>query len=236
MVFEGRENNEDRDQINDNDTSDHGSGSGRSAKAENNRFLKMRLPKMIQERRNVLADTSFRSEMSENNAVDEGTTAEKSLGSNVSVPFLSPSGAESLVSSSSFPDRRKKKPKFQVMLERAREEENKKKEEGKKLYMRIQEKSMEDSDRDENEKIESSKKKKKPTIPTKTQKWNNGNAPEKARLVNNDPDFSSSDVENKDNNHRITKISSKKSSKQPLFQRLATQAKMEAEREAKDKV
>ena len=222
-----------------------GSGTG----AENIRFLKMRLPKMIQERRNLAADTSFRSEISEHRA-DGTSTAEKSVGGNSC-------GGESLGSSASFPDRRKKKPKFQEMLERARKEEIRlRSEEKKPLFMRIQEKTIADSDRDEQEKIELSRKERtvpkkkntassrdggsistapeKNTVPKHTKQSNSGNAPGKARVINSDPEISSSDVENRDNNQRV---SQKKSSKtQPLFQRLAAQAKIESEREAKDKV
>ena len=75
---------------------------------------------------------------------------------------LSPS-LDSLSSGGSFPDRRKKKPKFQVMLEKAREEEQKQKEmrqiqralasergeekmEKKPLYQRMVEKAQVDSE------------------------------------------------------------------------------------------
>ena len=266
MVLESemrREYEEDRDQSpTDNTNSSHNHNDSQrtdgSTGPENIRYLKMRLPKMIQERRN-LGDTSFRSETSENNN-DGRSTGEKS--SSGGAPFLSPSGEESISSSSSFPDRRKKKPKFQVMLEKAREEESRlRAEKNKPLFMRIQEKSLAESDRDEIEKIEMSKRErsmpkkkkisisrdvspasvdsKKKIVPVSTNKQRNngGNVP--GKLVKyTDPELSSSDVENHYDNHsRITKKQNKKSnSKQPLFQRLAAQAKMEAEREAKDKV
>lgn len=237
---------------NNDSTRTDGSGTG----AENIRYLKMRLPKMIQERRN-LGDTSFRSEVSENNN-DGRSTGEKSSNG---APFLSPSGEESISSSSSFPDRRKKKPKFQVMLEKAREEESRlRAEKNKPLFMRIQEKSLAESDRDEIEKIELSKRErsmpkkkkisvsrdvspasvdsKKRMVPVpSTKQRHNGNVP--GKLVKyTDPELYPSDVENHYDNHsRITKKNNKKpNSKQPLFQRLAAQAKIEAEREAKDKV
>jgi hypothetical protein len=73
--------------------------------------------------------------------------------------FFSPS-LDSLSSGGSFPDRRKNKPKFQVMLEKAREEEIRKHElkkqersEKKPLFQRMVEKAAYDSDREEKQKV-----------------------------------------------------------------------------------
>lgn len=116
------------------------------------RLKQRRLQRAVQERQSASEiEIPSDSEQSEE-------TGEK-RGSQRGAALFSPS-LDSLSSGGSFPDRSKKKPKFQVMLEKAREEEIRKHElkkqersEKKPLFQRMVEKAAYDSDREEKQKV-----------------------------------------------------------------------------------
>ena len=217
-------------------------------------LLRMRLPRMIEERRAAASTGSSGKTDSE-----ILSTAEKSVNSYGSAPFFSPS------SKGSFPDRRKKKPKFQLMLENAREEESKhqelrkqKRDEKKPLFQRILEKAAAESDREEKQKNDEYKtlvarkrgEKIPPALPQPNPSKMQSSALQppapgarktrhtalinRSRLSGSDLDAGSqsSDI---DSEVRVKKRIVGKKTK-PLFERLAAQAKVDAEREKAEKL
>jgi len=171
-------------------------------------------------------------------------------------PFLSPS-LTSLASSAStggtggssnFPDRRKKKAKWALMIERAREEETNKAAEARKqhkkpLFQRILEKAQQESDREEKEKIETYKQKVAqkmkripPPLPLPPPPGGSmaASAVAKPRRGRHS-ELGSQQSLDTETRGRHAGAGAAAGKAVPLYQRLAARAKADADREAREK-